>query len=96
MKEIWPFNDPKNVAVITTKKVLDKTKSILYVSHDEDDGMWQFHDGGIVSEEDGRIITLEEATIIDSSIIELADLPLGWIAEREDIKEKWNKYKKKV
>lgn len=43
----WLFEDPPNVAVITSNQVL-QGNPILYVSHDEDDGCWQFHTGEIV------------------------------------------------
>lgn len=90
----WPFTDPKNVATITTKDVIDRTKQIKYVSHDEEDGMWQFHSGELVKEEDGRIVSLQEISIIDSTIMEIADLPLGWIAIRDNIKDNWKRIKK--
>jgi hypothetical protein len=50
---------------------------ILYVTHDEEDGMWQFLDGGDASEEDARILSLKEIVAIDPSLAQLADLPLG-------------------
>jgi hypothetical protein len=39
----WLFEDPENVAVLTSKDVIDLGKWIHYVSHDYDDGSWQFH-----------------------------------------------------
>ena len=69
----WLFNDSPDVMVISTINIMNKVRPILYVSHDEDDGMWQFHDGYEVVEEDGRIITLKEVTEMDSSIMELHD-----------------------
>ena len=37
--EMWPFEDAPNTAIITTKDIINKQKSILLVSHDEEDGM---------------------------------------------------------
>ena len=38
----WPFESPRNLAVITLDRIMDGRNPILYVSHDEDDGGWQF------------------------------------------------------
>jgi hypothetical protein len=39
----WAFADPSNLAVMTTRQVVNEGKFINFVSHDEDDGGWQFH-----------------------------------------------------
>jgi hypothetical protein len=41
----WPFDDSPNVAVITTRQVTEDNAPILLVSHDEEDGSWQFLPG---------------------------------------------------
>lgn len=41
------FKDSPNTMVITLKEILAGTKPILYVSHDEEEGMWQFLDGTV-------------------------------------------------
>ena len=64
---------------------------ILRVTHDAEDGAWQFLDGGTVSEENASIVSLEEITRIDPSIMELADLPLGWYAYRLTANEPWRR-----
>jgi hypothetical protein len=38
----WPFDDPSNVAVITTKSIAFGRKPVLLVTHDEEDDAWQF------------------------------------------------------
>ena len=38
----FPFYDAPNTATITCCHILENGEPILYVSHDEDDGMWQF------------------------------------------------------
>lgn len=87
----WLFEDEKNVVTITTKNIMEKVNAILYVSHDEEDGMWQFHDGYDVSKEDGWIVSLEEIVDIDNTVMELHDLPLGWIAWRDNKDSAWNR-----
>ena len=91
-KDDWPFTDPKNLAVITIARIVDGQQPILYVSHDADDGGWQFLDGGTVSEEDARVVSLQEMIKRDSTLRELADLPLGWKAEREAVGKPWRRY----
>ncbi len=82
----WPFADPKNVAVFTTKQVMRLGQPILHVSHDEDDGAWQFHTGvEQLSENDAMIVALSEIVEHDQSISELADLPCGWFADRDAV-----------
>ena len=92
-KRKWPFKDPKKLMVITSKQVVHERNPILYVTHDLEDGMWQFHDGSDVSEDDAMILTLEEVVGIDSSLQMLADLPLGWCAWRRSQDEAWTKQK---
>ena len=40
--DVWPFADPPNTAVITTRPVLEQSAPILLVVHDAVDGTWQF------------------------------------------------------
>lgn len=84
------FNDFPDTMVITLKEILDGKKPVLYVSHDEEDGMWQFLDGSDELDIDNaRIITLEEILGVDSSLSSLLDLSIGWKAERVDRDTKW-------
>jgi hypothetical protein len=81
----WPFDDPPNVAVIANRKIIDGSGWIAYVSHDEDDGAWQFHtdEPGPPREADAAVVGLGKMVELDESVAELADLPLGWHAWRE-------------
>lgn len=89
--EDWPFDDPPNVAVITTRGVTEEGAPILLVSHDEVDGGWQFLSGGPVIEEDARVVGLKRIWVLDPTVGELADLPLGWQASRATSGEPWRK-----
>ena len=91
-QEDWIFLDPQNVAALTSVKILSGEHSILYVCHDDDDGMWQFHTGADVNEEDARIVALSEIVKRDPSIFGLADLPMGWIATRKSQDDDWLRY----
>lgn len=87
----YKFSDAKNTAVITTKDIIHKKKDILIVTHDSEDGMWQFLDGSDVTEDDAAVVSLYEMTGIDGSINELYDLPFGWRAFRNNKSEKWTR-----
>jgi hypothetical protein len=87
----WPFADPENLAVFTLKRIVRGESPILRVTHDEDDGGWQFLDGGDVAVEETSLVSLRQMTRIDPGILELADLPLGWIAERSGPGQPWQR-----
>jgi hypothetical protein len=89
--ESFPFADPPNVAVITTVGVLDG-EPILLVTHDADDGGWQFLGTGPNTEENARVVALVRIYRIDESVGELADLPLGWAASRPASGFPWKRY----
>jgi hypothetical protein len=90
-KSIWPFDDPENVAVISLRSIVFDGKPILHVTHDEDDGSWQFLGKEDARIEDSAVVALKEIVEMDSSIIELHDLPLGWHAWRENPKAVWRR-----
>jgi hypothetical protein len=79
----WLFAEPRNVAIITTSGIIERKYPILYVSHDADDGSWQFHSGAEINIEEAKVISLSEIVSLDKSLLKLADLPLGWIAVRD-------------
>lgn len=89
MLEKWEFKEPQNTVVITTNNIIQGDSEILYVFHDEDDGIWQFLDNGICSEEDARIIALKEIVELDNSISLISDLPLGYMAYRLSENSEW-------
>ena len=86
----FPFKDKPNTASITCVHILDEKKPILYVSHDADDGCWQFLCGKEHNIEDSKMVALEEIYEIDKSIKEIANLEYGKIAYRKDKNSKWN------
>lgn len=86
----WPFDDPENVAVITTQSILAATDWIGLVTHDADDGSWQFLPlEGAPSVEEAKVLALREMVELDESVCELADLPLGWRAWRKTRDGEW-------
>ena len=87
----WPFVDPDNVVTLTVQQVIDGTQPILWVSHDEDDGMWQFLTGDSVSMSDAMLVALRSVYQRDPSIAALADLPCGWKAWRKTTADPWQR-----
>ncbi|WP_304610309.1 hypothetical protein [Muribaculum intestinale] len=90
--KLTPFADVPDTAVITCCHVTDDGAPVLYVSHDDDDGMWQFLCGGEHSEDEARIVSLRYIYELDNSLGLLKDLPCGYCAERESLKGKWEIY----
>lgn len=90
MKTEWPFTEAKNLGVFTTRQVLEDGHPILLVTHD-DDGDWQFLCGTTSDTDDCRLVGLEFMAEHDSSVADLADLPLGWQAFRDGPDEPWQR-----
>ncbi|MBV9126235.1 MAG: hypothetical protein JO112_23035, partial [Planctomycetes bacterium] len=91
MEREWPFEDPPNVAVFTLTKILHDGQPILLVAHDEDDGAWQFLDGDEVRAEEAALVSLKTIVTLDQTVAELADLPCGWIAWRQQADQPWQR-----
>ena len=89
----WPFDEPQNLAVISNGKVIFGGEWIALVSHDEDDGGWQFlsHKTSPLKEGDAVIVSLRKILRLDPSIAELADLPPGWRAWRRSKDSPWQR-----
>jgi hypothetical protein len=85
----WKFPDPPHTTAFLSQTIHDGTEPVTYVSHDADDGTWQFL-GDSMSEVGGPVIScLHHPIDSDPTLTELADLPLGWSAERERLGEPW-------
>ena len=76
------FKDPLNTVVFTTKFVIRESKTITSVWHYEDDTTWQFSSDDEYEnfESVAMIVTLGQVISKDKSILEIADLPLGYVA----------------
>lgn len=88
----WPFDQEPNVAALTTRQVLEQGLPILYVTHHEDDHSWSFVCGTTDDyKRDGRLICMAEILKLDGMLREVADLPPGWYAWRQDKYSGWNR-----
>ena len=85
----WKFPDPPHTRVFLSEAVNNGIEPVTYVSHDVEDGAWQFL-GESMADGGGPVISCFHHPIDrDPSLIELADLPLGWYAERGSVAEPW-------
>ena len=91
------FHEKENTAVFTTKYVLEDIHLITYVSHDIEDGAWQFfsEDEDVDIDIEARLVSLGEIVTLDPTLMELCDLPCGFFAYREDKSENWTIEKQK-
>lgn len=90
--ERWKFSDPQNVAVIASKKIATGEAWIGYVTHDDDDGSWQFHNfEGVFLESEVILVSLRSIVQSDPSVELLADLPMGWRAWRDSKGSEWQR-----
>jgi len=92
----FPFDENPNVAILTCFCVLHEGRPILYVSHDLDDGMWQFLCGQVHTEDAGMTVSLFEIYELDNSVAALAGLPLGCEAKRQFVGDKWTARSKNI
>lgn len=84
----FPFYDAPNTAVIICCHVMEE-EPILFVSHDEDDGMWQFLCGKTHETDDAKLVSLKFVFELDNSIGALVDMPCGFYATREKQEDDW-------
>ena len=83
-----PFKDKPNTAVFTCTCILNNEKPILYITHDED-GTWQFLCGDEHTENDARIVSLEEIYKPDKTIGKVSNIEYGKTATRIDKTSNW-------
>ena len=88
-KEPFPFREQPNVATITCKHIMKDNKPILFVSHDMDDGCWEFLCGEEHGMDDACVVALEEVYEVDKSIKDIAWLRYGEKAVRKDKDSEW-------
>jgi hypothetical protein len=86
----WRFPEPPNTTSFTTIHVIERRLPILLVTHDAG-STWQFLCGTTNDAADGRVIGLDCAVELDPTVEELADLPVGWQAWRDDPSKPWQR-----
>lgn len=85
------FDEPKDTACIVCTHVMEGERPILYALHNAEDGFWQFLCGENDHHTDDsyKLISLEEATIIDASINDVCNLPVGSSIRRATEFDEW-------
>ena len=78
----------RNRVVITLRQVMDGSRPILYVVHDEEDGL-QFLTDGDVAENDVALVALNEIVDLDDSVLAVVDIRPGYIASRFSVDDEW-------
>lgn len=90
----WPFTDPANTACIVCRHVVEESQPVRFASHDAEDGSWQFLCGAPDHvEEDAKVTGLGTVLRIAPDVREVADLPPGTFAERDDSGRPWSRYR---
>jgi Domain of unknown function (DUF4262) len=85
----WKFPDPPHTGVFLSERVRNGTEPVTYVSHDVEDGAWQFL-GPSMSDGGGPVLSCFHHPVDrDPSLADLGDLPLGWCAERTAVGQPW-------
>ena len=85
----WKFPDEPHKMVFLSKAVHTGAEPVTYVSHDLEDGAWQFLGDSMTGGEDPVIVCFHHPIDRDRSLSDLADLPSGWYAERSGPGEAW-------
>lgn len=80
-----------DTAVFTTKYVIEDKRTIILVTHDIEDGAWQFFSDDSLDnfEEVAKIVGFQELINMDDSLLQIVDMPLGYSATRKDEFDNW-------
>jgi hypothetical protein len=87
----WPFAEAETTSAITSRHVAGGAP-IVFATRALEDGAWIFLDTATIEAEDQQALSLSELARLDPTILELAELPLGWQAARRSIEEPWISY----
>ncbi len=74
--------------VLTSKYVISDKSTIVYVAH-HDDETWEFWGKETIDESEIVVVSLRNIVEIDSTVLEIVDLPQGFNAIRTSALDKW-------
>ncbi|MCR5570342.1 MAG: hypothetical protein K6G31_13890 [Paludibacteraceae bacterium] len=78
-----------NIYVFSTKGIVENNVSINYIVHDEE-GDWQFLNlDEDLTEDNARLLSLEEVINMDNSIEKILDMDLGYYAIKSESTNAW-------
>ena len=89
----WPFDDPVDTAAFCTEGVAQRRLPALQVTHDID-GDWQFLDAS--SDDPGQPVIACLGCVLehDPTLAQIADLPPGWSAWRDEAGGEWERWER--
>ena len=85
------WDDSLDPAAITVDEVLSGKRDVLLVMHDEGHGGWQFYDGRDVTGRKPVVLPKAEFLLLDPTLGEVTDLPVGWLARRSARGRPWSR-----
>ena len=85
----YQFAQPENTACLSCVHVMREGAPILHVTHDADDGGWQFLCGADHGEDDA----MGEVVALDPSVNALHEMPEGIGAFRETAGGEWKPFR---
>ena len=88
MIDVRTTHRPRNCVVITLKQIMDGSRPILYVAHDEEDGL-QFLSDCEVDEANVALVALNEIIELDDTVLDVVDILPGCIACRDTVDDEW-------
>ncbi|MBA3267701.1 MAG: hypothetical protein H0T70_05520 [Acidimicrobiia bacterium] len=86
--EGWPFDESPEVAVFVTEEVLQEGLPVLWAMHDGD-GDWLFGSVRDFDVQTSSQVPLAYVAATHPGVASVADLPPGWIAERDSPESDW-------
>jgi len=89
MIDPWPFDQPPDCAVITSRDIIEHSAPILHVTHDIEDHGWQFLGPAGPDIENAAVVSLSEILELDPTVSELATMAPGYEAWREGRDQPW-------
>jgi hypothetical protein len=89
----WPFKESKYTLVVTQGTVITQHRPIIVVIRNAGDGQWMFFADPDPYLDTVVTLSLDEMARIDKTILEVADLPVGWKAVRSTVGERWQRTK---
>jgi len=85
----YQFDQSRDTACITCSHVMSDGAPVLFVTHDADDGGWQFLCGAEHDIEDAIVIGMGSVIDLDPTLNSLHDMPEGYGATRDALGAQW-------
>jgi len=77
--DVWPFDQERNAAAIASRQVMREGAVIRFVVHYSDDHSWAFLDSEQSESSNWLVVGMGTVADKDPSLVQIADLPPGWI-----------------